>query len=162
LIAHAGGPITQSGAITAVEGTFTVDGNHGIALTASNLFSGKVGFNNADADNSPSSAVTFTNNTAGGTLLATSSLGLSTFSVTALQGSLSQVGGTKITQERGAGQATFIANTGTGIFLNATTNRLEGAVSFVGPNVTTVALTNTSTLASLAALPATVSNLTLK
>src|SRR5205814_762623 len=86
LFVQAGGPITQTGAITAVRGSFLVIGNHGITLTdPNNVFSGSITFSNEDADNTPLSAVAFTNNNAGGTVLAASDVGRSTFSVTARQ-----------------------------------------------------------------------------
>jgi hypothetical protein len=154
----AGGAITETGPLTALNGQFSVLGNFGITLnSATNTFTGSVGFSNPAADGGAGSAVVFQNSS--DVTLDACSLGLGTFAVTAT-GNIAQVPSTQIVQKRGAGAVTFSA-TGSMVNLGNAGNDFAGAVTITGNNVTVVFLDNADTRAALPTLPNSVTGLTL-
>jgi hypothetical protein len=157
LVLTAGGPITQTAAITVFSLRATVLGNHGITLTnLGNVVNNDVILNNPDADGGAASAVAYVEN--GPIVFNASNLGLGTLSITALTGGITQMG--SITQQLGAGAATFTATTGTSINLGNQANTFAGAVHFVGAALTDIQLRDTNTLAALPDLTDVIDTLT--
>jgi hypothetical protein len=151
----AGGPISQASTadITASGASFSVLGNFGITLTDNaNSVTGPVQFSDPKADNTR--PVSFIN--AGAIMLDSSSLGLGTFSVTALGagGDITEVGGSTITQKPGAGSVTLTAGGTTLDLSGGSENDLPGAVTFTGSSnsLTTIGFENNDPLATLPAI----------
>jgi hypothetical protein len=164
LIITAGGPITQAAALSmSGAASFTVLGNFGITLTnAANNLTGPVSLNNPGGDATGAAAARLINS--GSIHLATSNLGLSTFTVEALSGNITENGA--VTQKLGSagqstGMLTFKADTGAQVRLDQL-NDFEAPVAIMGASVNTVSLTNTSPLAAFPqTLPPGLTNLTL-
>lgn len=153
----AGGPIGQSGAISAATADFTLLGNYFISLPNIMNNIAVVGFHTPDTD--AAASVAYTNFT--GFQVGYSQLGLASLTLTS-NGNISDLG--YITQDVGAGPVNFVINGGgTMVTIDEAYNCFEGPVSILGSGaVTSVFLHNESTRAAFPNLPATVTNLTLE
>jgi hypothetical protein len=151
----AGGALTQTGVLAAGSASFAVLGNYPITLTSGNTITGGVSFDSSHS----SQPVAFANSV--GLILGTSTLGLGTFSVTATTGDITTSAAGSLTQEPGAGVATFTATAGTTVDLRGA-NDFVTPVTIAGAAVSTVDFRNTDPLATVDALtlPATVTQLT--
>lgn len=158
LAVTAGGDITQTAAETVgAAGNFTILGDHAIDLSnPGNAFSSFVSLNAPQSTQPVQIADTV------GLSLGTSNLGRGTFLATAVTGDITQTGG--ITQEKGAGAATFTVTAGTAITLTSGNNRFPGSVVFAGAGLTSVTVRNADFMADFGKLtiPSTVSTLTVR
>jgi hypothetical protein len=157
LTVTAGGDITQTAALTVGgNATFTVLGDFGLNVSnANNNFGGPVSLNDPKSTQPVVVAET------GGLTLGPSALGRGTFSATAATGSITSTA--PITQQKGAGTATFTVTAGNTISLTGA-NDFPGSVVFAGAGLTTVNVRNTDFQSAFTNLtiPGSVTDLTVR